>query len=54
MNREKIEERIKLLESEREQLKNNLIAYEGAIQDNRHWLSHIEEEENKLKESKND
>lgn len=42
MNVQKLKDRIKLLEQEREQLKGNLAAYEGAIQDNKYWLSELE------------
>ena len=38
MNKEKLEARIKQLESERDALKANLVMYEGAIQDNQYWL----------------
>ncbi len=43
MTKEKILERIKLLENEKEQVKATVIAYEGAIQDCRHWLQQLEE-----------
>lgn len=46
MNREKLEERIKTLETEREQVRTTLIVYEGAIQDCKHWLSELEKEKN--------
>lgn len=42
MNKELIQERIKLLEQEREQARNTLIAYEGAIQDCKYWLEQVE------------
>lgn len=45
MTLDKILERIKTLEQERDQLRNNLIAYEGAIQDCRHWLEQLEKDE---------
>lgn len=38
ITKEQIEEKIKLLETERDQLRTNLIAYEGAIQANKQWL----------------
>jgi len=45
MDREKLETRLKLLETEREQVKNTVLAYEGAIQESRHWLSQLEEKQ---------
>lgn len=45
MNKEKLEERIKTLETERDQMRTNIVAYEGAIQDCKHWLSTLEETE---------
>ena len=45
MNKEKIQERIKQLEAERDQLKANLVAYEGALQDNQYWLSQLDSSE---------
>lgn len=47
VTKEQIEERIKLLETEKEQTRNNLIAYEGAIQDCKHWLTVVEEPKKK-------
>lgn len=44
MTKEKILERIKTLEAEREQVRSTLLAYEGALQDCRHWLGQLEEE----------
>lgn len=41
MDKETIRARIKLLESERDQLKGNVIAYDGAIQDCQFWLTKI-------------
>lgn len=38
MNVEKLNDRIKLLETERDQVRSNLAAYEGAIQDCNYWL----------------
>jgi hypothetical protein len=43
MIKEKLEERLQLLEQEREQIKVTLAAYDGAIQECKHWLSHSEE-----------
>jgi len=45
MNKEKIQDRIKTLETEREQLRQTLVAYEGAIQDCQHWLRELEKQE---------
>jgi site-specific recombinase XerD len=45
MDREKLEARLKLLETEREQVQNTVLAYEGAIQESRHWLSQLEEKQ---------
>lgn len=42
MTKEKLEERIKLLETERDATKASLMAYEGAIQDCKHWLTQLE------------
>lgn len=42
MTKEKIQERLKTLENEREQMKTTLIAYEGAIQDCKYWLEQME------------
>ena len=50
IDKEKIQQRIKQLETEREQTRINLVAYEGAIQDCNYWLKELEkpvEEENK-------
>ncbi len=41
MTKEKLEDRIKQLETEREQLKTTLIAYEGALQDCKYWLDEL-------------
>lgn len=38
MTKEQIQDRITKLETERDQLKTTLIAYEGAIQDCKYWL----------------
>lgn len=43
LDKTKIEERINTLETEREQLRQTLVAYEGALQDCKYWLSQIEE-----------
>jgi len=45
MNKTKIQDRIKLLETERDQVKASLVAYEGAIQDCQYWLKQLEEPE---------
>lgn len=45
MNKEQIEERIKELENSKEQLRNNLIATEGALVDCKFWLEKLEEKE---------
>ena len=50
MNKEKIQDRIKTLETEREQLRQTLVAYEGALQDCQHWLKEIEADEPKEEE----
>jgi len=50
MNKEQIEDRLKTLTSEREQLKNNLIAYEGAMQDCKYWLEQLEKPVEETKE----
>jgi predicted nuclease with TOPRIM domain len=44
MNKEKLEERLKTLETEQAQLKNNLVAYEGAIQDCKYWLEQLKDD----------
>lgn len=44
MNKEKIQDHIKTLETEREQLRLNLAAYDGAIQNCQHWLKELEKE----------
>lgn len=38
-----LEERIKLLETEREQVRATFLAYEGALQEAKHWLKQVEE-----------
>lgn len=38
MNKEAVQTRIALLERERELLRQNLIAYEGALQECQYWL----------------
>jgi hypothetical protein len=38
MQKDTIQERIKLLEKERDQTRANLIAYEGALQEANYWL----------------
>ena len=42
---DKLQERLKLLEQEREQLKTTLAAYDGAIQECKHWLNQTETKE---------
>lgn len=42
MTKEQIQDRIKTLETEREQMKTTFAAYEGAIQDCKHWLEQVE------------
>jgi septal ring factor EnvC (AmiA/AmiB activator) len=42
MTKEKLQERIKTLETEREQVRATLLAYEGALQESNHWLKEIE------------
>lgn len=37
--------RLNTLQSERDQVRNNLIAYEGAIQECQHWIKKAEEKE---------
>ena len=56
MNKEQIQDRIKKLENEREQLKATLLAYEGAIQDCNYWLQELDKpsEEKKEKPLKQD
>lgn len=50
MTKEKIQDRIQTLETEREQLKANLLAYEGAIQDCKHWLVQLSDESKQLED----
>ena len=45
MTKDKLLERIKQLETEREQVKATLLAYEGALQDCQYWLSTLEQKE---------
>lgn len=45
MDRDKISERIKQLEGERDQVRANLIAYEGALQDCNYWLEQCSQKE---------
>ena len=42
MTKEQVLERIKTLETEREQLKATLLAYDGALQESRHWLEQLD------------
>lgn len=50
MTKEKLEERIKLLEQQRDALKSNVLAYEGAIQDCQHWLTELDNTSEEVKE----
>lgn len=43
MNKEKLEERLKVLEAERANCIQTMSAYDGAIQDCKWWLSKLEE-----------
>ena len=43
MTREKLQERLTILEQEREQVKATLAAYDGAIQECKHWLDQSKE-----------
>ena len=45
MTKEKLEDRIKQLETEREQVRATLLAYEGALQDCKYWLTSLQEAE---------
>lgn len=47
MNKDQIEKRLEELKTNHEQLKNNLIATAGAIQDCEYWLSQLEEKKTK-------
>lgn len=38
INKKQIEDRINLIEKERENLRATLVAYEGALQESRFWL----------------
>lgn len=42
VTKEKIQDRIKLLEKEKEQVKSAVLAYEGALQDCHYWLEQME------------
>lgn len=42
MDKTQVQDRIKQLETEREQVKATLLAYEGAIQDCNYWLSQMD------------
>lgn len=42
MTKEKVLERIKTLEMERDQVRSNLLVYEGAIQDCTFWLTQFD------------
>ena len=43
MTKEALEERLQLLQKELEQVRANLFAYDGAIQECKYWLSLVEE-----------
>lgn len=43
MTKDKILERVKILEASREQVRQNLLAHEGAIQECNYWLAQSEE-----------
>lgn len=43
MTKDQILDRIKILETEREQAKAMLSAYDGALQDCKYWLEQLEE-----------
>lgn len=45
ITKEMIKDRITLLEREFDQVKANLLAYDGALQEARHWLSILDKEE---------
>jgi site-specific recombinase XerD len=45
MTKEQIQERIKTLETEREQVRSTLLAYEGALQDCKYWLEQLEKKD---------
>lgn len=49
MTKDKLEERIKQLETEREQVKATLLAYEGALQDCKYWLEEVSKPTEKKK-----
>jgi len=50
ITREAIEERIKLLQSEREQVLISLGAYNGAISDCEYWLEELDKQDEEEKE----
>lgn len=52
LTKEKLEARIKLLEQEREQIKNTMVAYEGAIQEAKHWLTVLQGEQKEWKNAR--
>lgn len=45
ITREMLTERLELLEAEKVQMQANLNAYEGAIQDIKHWLEVLDAED---------
>lgn len=50
MNKDQVEKRLEELKTNHEQLKNNLIATAGAIQDCEYWLSEFEKDNKPSKE----
>jgi F0F1-type ATP synthase membrane subunit b/b' len=53
MDKTRIQERLTQLETEREQARATLAAYEGAIQDCKFWLAEIEKDTNSDKTDAN-
>lgn len=51
MTLDKLQKRITQLNQERDQLKANLIAYDGAIQDCNYWLSELDQVKEEEKEN---
>lgn len=47
MTKEEIQERLKTLEAERDQVRATALAYEGAIQDCNWWLNKLSEDSKK-------
>ena len=46
INKQVIQERLDKIIKEQEQLKNMLLAYDGAIQESKYWLGQINVEDN--------